>query len=111
MALSKENRLTKKTDFNRVFKEGNAVKGNFLFIRYIKNASINSRFAFVIPIKIAGSAVARNRTKRSFSELIRKNINRIKNNYDLVAIVKKKEKDDILKLELIDLLSKATIIK
>ena len=111
MALPKENRLTQKRDFDIIFKEGKIIKGNFLFVKYKKSDFCNSRFAFSISIKIAGNAVTKNKLKRSLSELIRQNIQKIQNNYDVVIVVKKKEKDNILGPELLSLLTKTNILK
>src|SRR3990167_7005053 len=97
MPLPRKNRLTDKKDFDSVFKEGNAVKGNFLFIKYKKNTLANSRAAFIVPIKVAGNAAKRNRLKRILSEQIRHKITDFKSKYDMVLTLKRKEKDDILK--------------
>ena len=105
MPLPRKNRLTDKKDFDMVFKEGNAVKGNFLFIKYKKNTLTNSRVAFIVPIKVAGNAANRNRIKRIFSEQIRKKITDFKSKYDIVITLKRKEKEDSLKHELMDLLN------
>lgn len=109
--LPKKNRLTKKTDFDKVFKEGTAVKGNFLFIKYRKNNFFPaSRIAFIIPLKAAGNAVTRNKIKRILSETLRHRVNNLKTSYDIVVAVKNKESSDVLKSELISLINKARII-
>lgn len=111
MALPRVNHLTKKKDFDVIFKEGNAVKGNFLFIKYKKNALPNSRFAFIVSVKVAKKAVTRNRIRRQLSELVRRNIDKIKDGYDVLVMIKKEEKDDILKSELLTLLTKVSLFK
>ena len=111
MALPKENRLINKSNFDIIFKEGNAVKGNFLFIKYRKSDSYNPRFALIIPKKIIAGAVDRNKLKRFLSELIRLNLKNIQGSYDLVIVVNKKEKNDILGAELLNLFRKISILK
>ncbi len=111
MALSRENRLTQKKDFDIIFKEGSTIKGNSLFIKYKQNHLSNPRFAFIVPIKVTHNVVIRNRVKRQLSESIRQNINKIGSSYDIVVTVKKKDKEDVLKLELLNLLNKANILK
>jgi ribonuclease P protein component len=71
MALNKKNRLKKKKDFERVFKQGKAVKGNFLFAKYISNDLGFPRFAFIVSSKVSGKAVVRNRVRRAVSEASR----------------------------------------
>ena len=69
MALPKKNRLKKKKDFEEVFKKGKAVRGNFLFVRYLKNSLQFPRFAFVVSSKVSKKAVARNRIRRLRSRM------------------------------------------
>lgn len=69
MALNKKNRLKKKRDFERVFKEGRAVKGNFLFAKYLKNDLGFSRFAFIVSSKVSRKAVVRNKVRRMLSDI------------------------------------------
>lgn len=107
MALPKVNRLTKKKDFDSVFRKGTAVNGNFLFIKYKKNSLVNFRLGFIIPVRVAKNIVSRNRLKRFLSELIRKNI---KNNYDVIITLKEKQEENRLRLEILNLLNKANIL-
>lgn len=71
MALPKKNVLRKKLDFDKVFKEGRAVKGSFLLIRYIKRDSAFSRFGVVVSTKVSKKAVRRNRLRRIIMEELR----------------------------------------
>ena len=71
MALNKKNRLKKKKDFESVFKKGKAVKGNFLFAKYLKNDLDCSRFAFIVSSKVSKKAVVRNRIRRVLSDISR----------------------------------------
>src|SRR3989338_2060480 len=104
MALSAENRLNKKKDFDWVFRKGNAVRGNFLFIRHVKNTLNKPRFGFIIPAKVFKKAVDRNKVKRKLSECVRTDWLQDINNYDIVITANKKgETKDIL-TELVKLL-------
>ena len=105
MALAKDNRLRKKKDFDLVFKEGNAVKAPFLFIKYRKTGKLVSRFGFMIPTKVAGNVVARNRLKRVLSETIRQYIPKLQKSYDVVVVVRKVAEESVLKAELVKFLS------
>lgn len=90
MALSKQNRLKTKKDFDRVFKKGNAVKGNFLFIKYLDGKSPNSRIGLIVPAKIVASAVERNKIKRLISELVRQRVKTIVGTYDIAIMLRVK---------------------
>ena len=89
MALSIRNRLKKKTDLQKVFKKGKYLEGSFLFIKFIKNSLELSRFGFIVPVKVFKKAVTRNRIRRVLSEVVRVNINRMNDNYDVIVNIKK----------------------
>ena len=71
MALNKKNRLKKKKDFEEVFKQGKAAKGNFLFAKYRKNDLDYPRLAFIVSVKVSRKAVVRNRIRRILSDISR----------------------------------------
>ena len=110
MALPRKYRLTDKKDLDKVFKEGNAVKGTFLFIKYKKNSLPYPRFAFIVPVKIAGNIASRNRFKRILSEKIRHKISKTTGKYDVTITLKRKEKEDNIKTEMLNLLSETGIL-
>ncbi len=105
MALSRENRLIREKDFDRIFEEGKTVKGSFLFIKSTKSSTGIDRFGFVIPARILTRAVDRNRLKRVLSELIRKNAKEY-GGRDIVIVVNKKGEEYKIKSEAISLLQK-----
>ena len=105
MALPKVNRLKSKKDFDSVFKKGNAVRGNFLFIKTQKNNNSFPRFGLVVPAKIIPGAVARNRIKRLWAETVKKSMNKW-TGYDVVVVLQKKGEENNLVLELSELLAK-----
>ena len=71
MALNKKNRLKRQKDFEGVFKQGKAAKGNFLFAKYRKNDLDPPRLAFIVSAKVSRKAVVRNRIRRILSEISR----------------------------------------
>lgn len=89
MALNKRNRLKKKRDFEDVFKKGRAVKGSFLFIKYRKNKLGVPRFGFVVSVKVARSAVERNKIRRILSETVRGIIDGL-DSHDIIVFVTNK---------------------
>jgi len=50
--LKKENRLKKKKDFEKVFKEGKSFKNNFLIVKINENNLNFPRFGFVVSKKV-----------------------------------------------------------
>jgi len=84
--LPKENRLTKKKDFEKVLKQGKGFKQKTLFLKTIKNGLPQSRFGIIVSKKTAKKAVDRNKIKRQIREIFWKNIDKIKKGYDLVLI-------------------------
>ena len=86
--LSKENRLKKKKDFERVFKLGKGCQEGFLFLKATKNNLEASRFGFIVSQKISKKAVVRNKVKRRLRAIIRKNLPRIKKGLDIVLITR-----------------------
>ena len=105
MALPRKNRLTKKKDIDTVFKEGNAVKGNFLFIRYKQISAPGPHLSFIVSKKVAGSAVERNRLRRILAETIRKNIQNFKKGYEVAIVSKKNGEENLMIAEMLKLLN------
>lgn len=105
MALRRKNRLAKK-DFRKVFKEGDAVRGTFFFIKFRRNNLGFPRFGIVVPIKITKGAVARNRIKRILSEVIRSHTMTSGIGLDVIITVKAKGEEEDLKMDLANLLAK-----
>jgi len=84
--LPKINRIKKKKDFDEIFKKGKISRGNSLIFKFKKNNLKESRFAFVVSLKVSKSAVVRNKIRRRMSEIIRQNIKNITNGIDLVIV-------------------------
>jgi|SRR3989344_488252 len=68
--LPKIHRLTKKKEFDAVFKKGKSLKNSFLFFKTAKSNLPNSRFGFVISKKVSGKATVRNSIKRRLSHAV-----------------------------------------
>ncbi len=69
--LSKKNRLTKKKDFEAVFKNSKTFKQGFLVLKTAKNNLGINRFGFVVSLKVSKKAVVRNRVKRRLRETVK----------------------------------------
>ena len=62
--LPPKNRLTKKKDFDIIFKKGKTLKGDSLIYKALKNGLKEDRFGFVVSKKISNKATQRNKIKR-----------------------------------------------
>ncbi|XOB42754.1 MAG: ribonuclease P protein component [Candidatus Nealsonbacteria bacterium] len=84
--LAQLNRLKKKKDFEKVFKLGKGIKLGFIALKINKNNFKNSRFGFVVSLKVSKKAVVRNKVKRRLREIVRARIKDIKKGIDVVLI-------------------------
>jgi len=89
--FARKYRLTKKKDFERLYKKGRSVKKDFLIFKTLKNDLENSRIGIVISKKAMKKAVKRNLMKRRIREAIRQILPEIKENIDIVIIVKQEK--------------------
>ena len=85
--LPKENRLKKKKDFERVFKEGQGFKEDFLFLKVVKNNLKINRFGFLVGKNFSKKATLRNKIRKRLSEIIRLKMGKIKKNFDAILII------------------------
>lgn len=94
MALSKENRLRKKNDFDAVFKKGASFKNSCLALKVAKNGLSGARVGIVVSLKVSKKAVERNKIRRRLSEAVKANFP-MEKGFDmaLVALPPIKEKD------------------
>ncbi len=84
--LTKQERLGKKSDLNRIFASGKVFKCRGAKILFLKSSLPYSRFAVTIVRKF-GTAVERNYTKRIFREFYRKQKKEMDQSYDIVFVL------------------------
>ena len=89
MALPQPHRLTRKKDFDTVFRKGKTVHDSFFFIKTAPNNLEVSRFGIVIPARLVKTAVKRNVIKRVISESLRGVIDEIPLGLDIIISLKK----------------------
>ena len=109
--LPVKNRLTKKKDFEMVFKRGKSLKEGFLLMKFFCTELPECRFAFVTSQKVSKKAVIRNRVRRVLRELVQKELMKFKKSVDvvLIALPGLEIKDTIkIKKDLTSLLLKIT---
>lgn len=99
--LPKENRLTKKKDFEKVLKKGRGFRQKALFLKIIENNLPQSRFGVIVSKKTEKKAVGRNKIKRQIRDIVWKNINNAKKGYDLVLIAQPEIKEKSFKEKLL----------
>lgn len=112
--LAKKNRFHGQKSLNFVYKEGQSVSKDQINLRYADNRFKGVLTAVVISKKVHKSSVIRNRIRRRTYEIIRKNLDNIKNNTSLIisvysdrfASIKSEELEQIIK----DLLKKADVL-
>lgn len=97
--LPKENRLTHKKDFDKIFKEGKGFFAGSIGIKSAPNDFVYSRFGIIVSNKVSKKAVVRNKLRRQIREIIRLNLKNIKNGMDVAIIcnpgLEKKEYKEI----------------
>lgn len=87
--LPKENRLTRKSDFESVRQNGQFISSrNLSLSRLDRQDGEPSRFGIIVSKKISMRAHVRNRIKRILRVIIRSNLTEIKPGQDFVIIVK-----------------------
>jgi ribonuclease P protein component len=87
--LNSKYRLKKKINFARIEIDGAMHQSkSFGMGIYDRKDGEESRFGFIISTKISKKAVVRNRIKRIMSEVIRINLNKLKNGYDVLFLIK-----------------------
>lgn len=88
--LPKINRLRSDKDFKRVFGSGKAAENPFVRVKFVENQRKETRFGFVVGIKFAKKAAARNLTKRRLRAAARFLLARAKPGFDIVIWPKPK---------------------
>ncbi|MBU1178164.1 ribonuclease P protein component [Patescibacteria group bacterium] len=87
------NRLQKDNDFARVHRHGRFFKHQFIAIKSLKNNQPQSRFGFLVGIKVSKKATVRNKVKRRLREVIRLALADIKPGFDVVVMVRPEATD------------------
>jgi len=85
--LASVNRLKKKKDFEKIFKEGTGYKENFLYLKIKKSNQETTRFGFIVSKKFSAKSTVRNKIKRMLREIIRINLPHIRRGIDGVIVI------------------------
>ena len=87
--FGKHERLIKTKDFRTVYEKGRKVISGGAAIVILENGLAHSRLGFSISKKNFKHAVTRNRIRRLFREVYRKNKKNLRTGLDMVLIIKK----------------------
>jgi ribonuclease P protein component len=85
--LTPPERIRKKGDFATLYRDGSRFRGRYFTLVFLRNRLGYSRLAVVASRKV-GRAVVRNRVKRRFRELFRRNKTLLGEPLDLVVIAR-----------------------
>ena len=80
-----DNRLKKRSDFDRVFKKGKRVYGKSLLLLYVKQKDLKIGYSVS---KKNGGAVVRNKVKRLLRAVMREYVEGFKQSYHIVIVPK-----------------------
>lgn len=112
--MHKQNRLTKREDFNKVYRIGKST-ANHQFVMYYRKISDAPQIRIGVSVsKKVGNAVVRNRIRRRVKEIIRLHLERIDAKGDLIFIARKPaaEMGSVeIRKSLLHLLKKAGLLK
>lgn len=84
--LALQHRLTKKKDFEKIFKQGRAYYTKLLGVKILFNQAELNRFAVVVSAKVSKSSVKRNRLKRQIRQALRELNWKIISGFDLIIM-------------------------
>lgn len=82
--LPRSNRLIKKRDFDKVYKQGKIIGSKFFLLRSLPTKLKSARIGFVISVRLNKSAVKRNQLKRQLRGIIRDELKYISVSNDII---------------------------
>jgi len=85
--LSRQLRLVKEKDFQKIFKRGKSSYCKIFSIKFLANGLEVNRYGIIISTKVSKKAVERNKLKRQFREALKGFDKKLINGFDLVLIV------------------------
>ena len=101
--LSREQRITKKKDFDFIFSKGRSRYANFLGVKLVQNSLTFNRFGIIVSNKVSKSAVVRNLLRRRLYAQLFTLLPELKIGYDILVVVQPRAVNitsDIIRSEL-----------
>lgn len=85
----KKERLLKTKDFEKVYRGGSSFKIDCVILKTLRTALLINRLGFSISSKNISSSCRRNRIRRLFREVYRKNKKALKKSFDMVLVIRR----------------------
>lgn len=83
-----QNRRIKKEDIEQIIKKGRAYHTPLFYIKYLPNKEEKTAFAIIISSKVVKKAVLRNKIRRQIKSFLLNHLNKIKDGFNIVFIIK-----------------------
>ncbi len=93
-SFERKHRLSRKTEIERVIREGASVRDDLFIVLFSRNQISNSRIAVSVKRKL-GNAVLRNRIRRYVKEVFRQSKDSYPKGYDILFIARKELADSM----------------
>ncbi len=90
--MRKENRLTRREDFRKVYRFGSTKFGRYLVLHFLPIEENELKIGISVSKKV-GNAIVRNRVKRRIREIVRLNLGNLPVQHFVVIGAKVKSKD------------------
>ena len=85
--LKRVNRLKKRYQFNYVYKSGEHYSGEHIVLYTASSKTKNIKVGLAVTKKV-GHAVVRNKIRRRLREIVRKQLPKLKQNYNIIIVAK-----------------------
>ena len=111
--LKKINRLKKRYQFSYVYKYGEHVSGNYIVLYFTTSKTKTMKVGFAVTKKV-GHAVVRNKIRRRLREIVKNQLQNLKQNYNIIVVAKDSitnARFDELANEFNKLIKKANLLK
>lgn len=112
--LPKNRRITSQKEWDMIHKYGRGMHSTEMVLKFVKNKQGISRFGFIVGTKVSKKANKRNQIKRRLRAIIKDNLEKIREGYDIIyitrpGIIKKSQQE--IKRGAKELLKRAKLIK
>ena len=85
--LKKINRLKKRYQFNYVYKSGEHFSGEHMVLYVVSSKTKNIKVGLAVTKKV-GHAVVRNKIRRRLREIVKNQLQNLKQNYNIIVVAK-----------------------
>ena len=85
--LKKINRLKKRYQVSYVYKYGEHVSGNYIVLYFTTSKTKTMKVGFAVTKKV-GHAVVRNKIRRRLREIVKNQLQNLKQNYNIIVVAK-----------------------